>query len=161
LKDLCTPAPQAIEAERLHISFLKDILGVRRSTANIIVLDECERWLLGMRWIKRIVRFYNRLVAAPDAGLISLALITSIQLVNADRRQHQTWAAEFSHAWFFRNGSEVSSSIAYASDEVVYSWQQKYLQRVVATAGTKREFYFQHIREELTPRICTEISEYQ
>jgi hypothetical protein len=43
--------------------------------------------------------------------------------------------------------------------EVVNTWQQKYLQRVV-TAGTKREYYFQHIRKELTPEIYTEILDY-
>lgn len=159
LQDLGSSAPQATEAERLHVSLLREVLGVRKSTANIITLAECARWPLEMRWIKRIVRFYNRLVAAPASSLLSLALTTSIQLMDTDTRQHQTWAAEFSRA-MSSFGIEVELGQPLARDEVVYTWQQKYLQRVAATAGTKREFYFQHIRKELTSQTYTEIPEY-
>ena len=46
-------------AELLHRQFLKHILGVRDSTANVIVLAELGRFPLCFHWWQQILRYHN------------------------------------------------------------------------------------------------------
>ena len=48
-------------AELLHRQFLKHILGVRGSTANVIVLAELGRFPLCFHWWQQILRYHNRI----------------------------------------------------------------------------------------------------
>ena len=53
-------------AEQLHWQFLKHVLGVRGSTATLIVLAEFGRYPLRFRWWQQILRYHNRINNLPD-----------------------------------------------------------------------------------------------
>ncbi len=53
-------------AELLHRQFLKHLLGVRDSTANVIVLAELGRFPLCFHWWQQILRYHNRINDLSD-----------------------------------------------------------------------------------------------
>ena len=53
-------------AEQLHWQFLKHVLGVRGSTATLIVLAEFGRYPLRFHWWQQILRYHNRINNLPD-----------------------------------------------------------------------------------------------
>jgi len=63
------------KAELLHRQFLKQLLGVRKSTTNQIVLAEFERFPLPIHFWQQILRYHNRVRALPNSWLDKLALI--------------------------------------------------------------------------------------
>ena len=78
--ELLCKDPLTNECERVQLLALKWLFGVRKSTASCIVLAEAGRWPLALRWTKRLVRFYNRLVRAPSDSLLKHAFIANCNL---------------------------------------------------------------------------------
>ena len=64
-------------AELLHRQFLKQLLRVRNSTSNQIVLAEFSRYPLQFHYWQQILRFHNRALTMPSETprLVQLALI--------------------------------------------------------------------------------------
>ncbi len=62
-------------AELVHRQFLKQLLGVRKSTTNQIVLAEFGRFPLQIHFWQQILRYHNRVRALPNSRLDKLALI--------------------------------------------------------------------------------------
>ncbi len=63
-------------AELLHRQFLKHLLGVRDSTANVIVLAELGRFPLCFHWWQQILRYHNRINdLSDDERLIKCAFV--------------------------------------------------------------------------------------
>jgi len=63
-------------AELLHRQFLKHILGVRDSTANVIILAELGRFPLCFHWWQQILRYHNRINnLSDDECLIKCAFV--------------------------------------------------------------------------------------
>jgi len=63
-------------AELLHRLFLKHILGVRDSTANVIILAELGRFPLCFHWWQQILRYHNRINnLSDDERLIKCAFV--------------------------------------------------------------------------------------
>lgn len=63
----------ACAAERLHLGFLKHLLGVRQGTPNAVVLAETDERPLWSRWLRWAARLWNRCwqprrTACCDAG---------------------------------------------------------------------------------------------
>jgi sorting nexin-29 len=50
------------EAEMLHFNFLRQSLGVRKSTTNAVMLRECNRCHVNVAWLKQALGFYNRVI---------------------------------------------------------------------------------------------------
>ena len=66
-------------AEQLHWRFLKHVLGVRGSTANLIVLAEFGRYPLHFHWWQQILRYHNRINNLPDdERLIQCAFVEGL-----------------------------------------------------------------------------------
>jgi len=63
------------KAELVHRQFLKQLLGVRKSTTNQIVLAEFGRFPLQIHFWQQILRYHNRVRALPNSRLDKLALI--------------------------------------------------------------------------------------
>jgi len=63
------------KAELVHRQFLKQLLGVRKSTTNQIVLAEFGRFPLQIHFWQQILRYHNRVRALPNSRLDQLALI--------------------------------------------------------------------------------------
>ena len=70
-------------AEVLHRQFLKQLLGVRKSTANQIVLAEFGRYPLQIHFWQQIARYHNCAVSLPDDRLVKLALLDGIYQIDS------------------------------------------------------------------------------
>ena len=66
-------------AELLHRQFWKHLLGVRDSTANVVVLAEVGRFPLCFYWWQQILRYYNRINnLSDDESLIKCAFVEGV-----------------------------------------------------------------------------------
>ena len=82
-------------AERLHLAFLRNLLGVRQGTPSLVVLAETGERPLWARWLLRAARLWNRLLAAGDGNLARQALLASAALAAAPGSRQparQPWA---------------------------------------------------------------------
>ena len=57
-----------------HRQFLKHLLGVRDSTANVIVVAELGRFPLCFHWWQEILRYHNRINDLSDDELHQVCL---------------------------------------------------------------------------------------
>jgi len=74
--EVCAVNPKVgAKAELVHRQFLKQLLGVRKSTTNQIVLAEFGRFPLQIHFWQQILRYHNRVRALPNSRLDKLALI--------------------------------------------------------------------------------------
>lgn len=62
-------------AEVLHRSFLKHLLGIRKSTTNEIVLAELGRFPLQTHFLQQILRYHHRTMALDGTRLVTLAMM--------------------------------------------------------------------------------------
>ena len=62
-------------AEALHRSFLKSLLGIRKSTSNEIVLAELGRYPLQIRFWQQILKYHQRTFGLDNTRLVSLAMM--------------------------------------------------------------------------------------
>ena len=62
-------------AEVLHRSFLKSLLGIRKSTSNEIVLAELGRYPLQICFWQQILKYHPRMFGLKDTWLVSLAMM--------------------------------------------------------------------------------------
>ena len=62
-------------AELLHRSFLKSLLGIRKSTSNEIVLAELGRYPLQICFWQQILKYHRRTFGLDDTRLVSLAMM--------------------------------------------------------------------------------------
>ena len=80
----------ACTTTRLHTDFLCNLLGVRRSTPQLVVLAETAQLPLLVRWRTRIARVWNSVVAAAQGSLLQRALADNCALAEDGRRGHGT-----------------------------------------------------------------------
>ena len=106
--------PQAgASAEKLHRQFLKQLLRVRNSTTNKMVLAEFGRYPLQTHYWQQVLRFHNRAIKMPDSCLVKLAMIDGVQLQDNHVMdlQKNCWRLNFSaflatqsrHSCLFQN----------------------------------------------------------
>jgi len=82
-------------AERLQLGFMRQLLGVRQSTPNAVVLAETGEQPLWLRWLRRAGKLWNRVVAEQPESLVRRALAASIHLAAEQRPSaRQSWAAQ-------------------------------------------------------------------
>lgn len=80
-------------AEALHLSFLRQQLGVRQSTPNAVVLTETGEQPLWARWLKRSARLWNRLLQEPPDSLARRALEASVTLAQEAPNRQLAWSS--------------------------------------------------------------------
>ena len=80
-------------AEKLHLGYLRQLLGVRQSTPKAVVRAETGELPLWTRWLLRATRLWNRALAAPEDSLLRQAVMTSAALATAPRQPHPCEAA--------------------------------------------------------------------
>ncbi len=68
----------AAAAEALHQDFLRRLLGVRKSTANHMVLAELNRFPLQVHFWQQIVRHHHRTIALDNARFVKLAMVMAL-----------------------------------------------------------------------------------
>ena len=67
-------------AEVLHRSFLKSLLGIRKSTSNEVVLAELGRYPLQIHFWQQILKYHQRTstFGLDDTWLVSLAMMDGL-----------------------------------------------------------------------------------
>ena len=83
------------EAEQIHRSFLRRLVGVRKSTPCPILLSEFGRFPLHFQWQRLLLRYYNRLVELPADRLLKCAFLENVEL---DQGNHACWSRGV-HSW--------------------------------------------------------------
>ena len=73
--------------EVLHLTYLRQLLGVRRSTPNAATLAETGERPLWVRWLQRAAQLWNRVLAAPAGSLLRQAAAASTQQPDGWARQ--------------------------------------------------------------------------
>lgn len=83
--------------ERIHLSFLRKLLGVSDTCSGLTVLAETGRMPLAVSWAQQTARFLNRLIALDDSRVAKQALMDSAALAAVGGGAgggRQCWAAE-------------------------------------------------------------------
>ena len=70
-------------AEVLHRSFLKSLLGIRKSTSNEVVLVEVGRYPLQMHIWQPIIKYHRRTLGLDGTPLVSLAIMDDFSFNDA------------------------------------------------------------------------------
>lgn len=88
-------APDA--CEKVHLSFLRRLLGVRDTCCALTVQAETGRLPLAGGWAQQVARFVNRTAVLDDSRVAKQAMLDSIALAAAGGvagHGRQCWAAE-------------------------------------------------------------------
>jgi hypothetical protein len=83
--------------EVLHLSFLRQLLGVRQGTPNAVVLAETGERPLWHRWLVRATKLWNRACSQPHSSLLRQAVVASAALAAAPGSRplaRQSWAEQ-------------------------------------------------------------------
>ena len=64
-------------ADTLHLGYLRRLLGVRQGTPHAVVLAECGKRPLWLRWVMRAARLWNRALAAEQGSLLRQTVTAS------------------------------------------------------------------------------------
>jgi len=67
-------------AEALHRDFLRRLLGVKKSTANHMVLAELGGFPLQVHFWQQILRYHHRTIALDNVRLVKLAMVDGFAL---------------------------------------------------------------------------------
>ena len=71
------------DIEKVHIRFLKQLLGVRKQTSNIAVYGELGRFLLYVTKNVRILKYWFKILNSPDSLLYKVYL-QQVEFLNVD-----------------------------------------------------------------------------
>ena len=83
--------------ERVHLQFLRSLLGVRDTSPTLLVLSETGRLPLAVQWAGQTARFISKLVEHDESRVAKQAFLDSVELAAsgaAAGRGRQCWAAE-------------------------------------------------------------------
>ena len=91
----CHRGSAGSEAEKLQLSYLRHLLGVRQSTPNAALLAETGERPLWQRWLRRAAKLWNKTLEERPGSLLQQALLSSVQLADgAHPLAQQSWAAQ-------------------------------------------------------------------
>jgi len=144
------------EAEKVHLTFIRGMLGVQPSTPSCAALAETGRWPLAGRWAKRVAKFYNKALSAPPGSVLSRAFLASCSLA---MNHSSSWMSQWRdalHQWGV--DIDLTAPAALPIKEMSAVWQRHYLLRLrteVVPARTKIHDYFSDMcdLEALTPDL--------
>ena len=66
--------------ECMNRDFLRRLLGVRKSTANHMILTELGRFPLQVHFWQQILRYHHRTIALDNVHLVKLAMVDGFAL---------------------------------------------------------------------------------
>jgi hypothetical protein len=143
-------AGQECSSSRVQLSFLRKMLGVRQSTASLVVLAETGRRPIAVHWCAQLARFWNTLLAAEEGSLLQRALADSIALAagaNGALAQ-QPWAAQVAAAMRLMGGGgiDLQNPQKLSVTEVRQSCMDWLLRQFSEAQGTKIRHYVDTVR---------------
>ncbi len=130
-------------AELLHRQFLKNLLGVSDSTANVIVLAELGRFPLCFHWWQQIPRYHNRINdLSDDERLIKCAFVEGMH-----DPAHLFWSHKV-HTWLqgqsvdlgIEDESDMGTVIGSAKIQYAQTWHQNSLSSVARYQPLQPEY---------------------
>jgi hypothetical protein len=62
------------EVEKMHLGFLRQCLGVRKSVSGVVLLSELNRLPMSFMWVRQCLRFYNRIQSRSDDDFVKCAM---------------------------------------------------------------------------------------
>ena len=82
-------------AERLQLTYLRHLLGVRQGTPSAVVLAETGEQPLWQRWLRRAAKLWNRALEEPQGSLLRQALAASCGAAGGGQpAARQSWAQQ-------------------------------------------------------------------
>jgi len=130
-------------AELLHRQFLKHILGVRDSTANVIVLAELGRFPLCFHWWQQILRYHNCINNLhDDERLIKCAFVEGMHdpaHLFCSHKVHN-WLQGQSVDLSVEDDLDVSTVIGNAKNHYAQTWHQSNLSSVARYQPLQPEY---------------------
>ena len=84
------------EAEDMHLQFLRQVFGVKKSVAGVVVLREAGEGPVWAGWIRRAAAFWNRVLKRGEADLVRSALEESWRM--AEEGEQDCWVAHMRRA---------------------------------------------------------------
>jgi hypothetical protein len=89
-----------LPAEKLHRSFLRHLLKVRKSVPSQVLLAEFGRYPLYFKWKKLVLRYFNKLKGLPDDRvLLRAAFHESIELAKSGKPCWTLYIHQWTHAY--------------------------------------------------------------
>jgi hypothetical protein len=82
------------EMEALHKSFLRQCLGVRKNTSELVLMMELMRRPLWIDILLQVVRFWNRIMGRDDGDLVKAALCEGYDLALQDQARCSSWVKD-------------------------------------------------------------------
>ena len=86
------------EQEKIHVTFLRQILGVRVGTPTQVILRELGREPTWRFWLRQIVSMWNRTSKLHDDDLFKHAIIDNVCMalgIGIHECKHECWAQSF------------------------------------------------------------------
>jgi hypothetical protein len=71
------------ELEKFHIAFIRQCLGVRKSTPTAVLMHEMGRLPLAFSWLRQVLHFQNKICVRADSDLVKKAMSESMDLARA------------------------------------------------------------------------------
>lgn len=147
---LCCEDPNKLE--KVQLAYIKSVLGVRTSTSNSVVLAECGRWPMAMRWLYQVIRFYNLLTDEPLDSLLGCALASNKDLMG---RSHDVpslfskrcWVSQWAvalQAWGVIPDLNIPRVLDL--DASCAAWQRRYMDMINSDSKPMAQLYFQTVR---------------
>jgi len=142
-----------LAGDLVHRSFLRGVLGVRRSTPNMTVLAEAGRYPLQVFAAKMLLKYWNRLVLMEDDRLVKRAFVASAALAGATqcRSRHKSWAGQAA-AVLESLGlpCDLAAPAVVDAEKGVSSLQSAYLSSVTDSESSKVQQYLR-MRDGVAP----------
>ena len=91
---------EAKRLETFHLSFLKSILGVRKTTPTCYIYKECKTYPLYITRILRIIKFWIKIVLLDDLSPIKLIYNTAMELDEKLETPVSHWISEVKNTLF-------------------------------------------------------------
>ena len=119
-------------AEQLHRQFLKRMLGLRDSIADVIVLAECGRFPLQFHYWQQILRYHNRANKMSDTRLVRCAFLDDMQHTSRTYWSHkvQHWLQKQDGSPSIQQDLNIKDIIDNAKAVYASSWHQVELNSV-------------------------------
>ena len=145
---------EADKLEKIHLAFLKSILGVRKSTPSAFIYRELGVYPLILKRKIRVIKYWLKILSLSDQNPVKqMYNVLLSELSTNDRTVN--WAslvrdllceAGFGYIWFSQNSSNKSKFINELTFRLKCSFEQK-LNTVIDTDLSKNRL-FRHLNQE-------------
>ena len=119
---------EAKKIETFHLSFLKHMLKVKKSTPNCIVYKECQRYPLYFDRLFRIIKFWLKIIALNENEPLKVIYYTTIELNKSNSFDKSNfWAINVRNILYKNGFGHIWESQQHGIDKCFFSLFKKRL----------------------------------